>query len=243
MRAGVVLGCAALLAAGGVAAAFVLRGQVVPPQVVAPPAPAPAAPQPSQPAQATPDAVDFKPLVQSFSLKRDSAAYVAASLDSPQLYALKAGTSLVSASQSVDGAWIISLTADGRAAFIRSDDLGPYRPGQEPQPVQASTLSGPAKVVDTGQLIVGGQAVSLVGVVGHGGAYAAQFQSMIDANGSNVTCVPAASGAYTCTLPSGLDLARSALFNGAAEPAEDASPDYREQASAAQAAHKGIWRR
>jgi endonuclease YncB( thermonuclease family) len=96
-------------------------------------------------------------------------------------------------------------------------------------------------VVDTGNLVVNGQPVKLAGISGEGGIYAAQLQTMINSQGAQVQCTLQGS-AYVCTLGNGLDIARTALWNGGADLASDASDDYRAQADAARAAHKGIWR-
>ena len=219
-----------------------------------PPAlPAPSSDTPSQ--AALPDAsaggsaspqdvptLEFSSLIQPFSLVRDSAAFVAANPDAPQMYPLKAGTSLVSAEKSRDGKWVIAMTADGQAAYLPAADLGPYNPSAAPKLDLAATVSGSAKVVDTATLTVDGQTVPLAGVAGRGDEYARQLQSLIDAQGPSVSCT-LSDQAYVCKLPTGLDIARSALFNGAADLAPDASDDYRQQALAAKNAGRGIWRR
>jgi endonuclease YncB( thermonuclease family) len=101
-----------------------------------------------------------------------------------------------------------------------------------------------AEVVDTGALLVDGRRVTLAGVTGVGGAYPAQLQALINAQGRAVRCEPqdAQPEAYVCKLPDGLDVARAALFNGAASPSPDASADYRQQSEAAKAARRGIWK-
>ena len=151
VRNGVIL--AGVLVLGGAATAIIVTSQttkqapeaiapaVAPPssaQASSPPEAAPlpqaapgAATSPAQPvaAPATP-VLAFDPLVQRFSLLRDSAAYVAASTAAPQMYPLKSGTPLVSAAKSRDGAWIIATTEDGQAAYLPAADLGPYDPSR-----------------------------------------------------------------------------------------------------------------
>jgi hypothetical protein len=232
------------------------------PSQAAPPQPAPAAGAPSftappeaaavpaapssgtdtaQNAPATPT-VTFDPLVQKFTLVRDSAAYVAASAAAPQMYLLKAGTPLVSAARSHDGAWIVATTEDGQAAYMQAADLGPYDPSRAPTPDLPSHLSGTATVIDTADLMVDGQKVPLVGVVGETGDYVTALQKFINAQGGTVNC-DLQGQAYLCTLPpSGIDIGRMGLFNGGADLGPDASADYQQQADAAKAAHKGIWR-
>ena len=240
--AAVILGGLLLLAIGAGAALFLAQGPRTP--SAPPPQPAPAS-TPAPPAPATtplPQTVDFIPLVQDFTLLRDSAAYVAASQNAPQFYPLKAGTGVVSAARSPDGSWTVAMTQDGRAAFLPSADLGPYDPARTPQPPLPPTVSGPAQVIDTATLVVGGQTVSLEGVLGSKDPFAADMQSAIDARGSNVACSLQPSGRYICTMPDGADLARTALFNGGARLSDDASADYRAQAESARAGRRGVWK-
>ncbi len=237
-----VLGAVALLAVGGGAAVLLTSGQHAAP----PPAPTPQSSvsetPPPPPSAPVPTPVSFVPLVQDFSLVRDSAAFVAADQNAPQLYPLKAGTPLVSAARSPDGAWTVAMTADGRAAFIPSADIGPYDPRLAPQPALPQAVSGPADVIDTATLVVDGQTVPLTGLIGRKGDLADKMQGMIKAKGPEVSCTLQQGGTYVCTLPSGEDVGRYALFNGAAEVTNDASADYHEQADAGRAAHRGIWK-
>jgi hypothetical protein len=238
------------------------------PAAVAPPAPqpapAPAAPSPAPaPAAANPPpapeaagggaepepggvsapdvaSVEFTSLVQPFSLEKDSAAYVAASNDAPQMYPLRAGTPLTSTEKSKDGKWVIALTEDGQAAYLPASDLGPYDPSKVPAPELPATVSGDANVLDTATLQVGDQKISLTGVKGETGQYADDLQKLISAQGPHVECTLQGQ-TYQCTLPTGLDIARTALYNGAADVTDDASDDYKQQAEAAKAGHRGIW--
>jgi endonuclease YncB( thermonuclease family) len=157
------------------------------------------------------------------------------------MYPLRAGTSVMSAARSTDGRWIIALTEDGRAAYLPADDLGPYDPNRAPGPEQPPPVSGEAQVVDTGTLIVNGQRLALAGVEGEGGEYARQLQSLIASQGGTVTCTPQGRG-FVCQLANGMDIARAALYNGAARAADDASDDYRQQAESARSGRRGIWR-
>jgi len=209
-----------------------------PPEAAAvPPVPAPDA-TPAAPATPT---LTFDPLVQKFSLVRDSAAYVAASTAAPEMYTLKSGTPLVSAARSHDGAWVVATTEDGQAAYLPAADLGPYDPSRSPAPDLPSHLSGTASVIDTADLMIDGQKVPLVGVVGETGDYVTELQRFINAQGGTVSC-DLQGQAYLCTLPSGVDIGRMGLFNGGADMAPGASADYQQQADAAKAARRGIWR-
>ncbi len=96
-------------------------------------------------------------------------------------------------------------------------------------------------VIDTAHLKGGDTVVTLYGVQGWGGDPAAGLQAFITANGDRVTCQPHDGGTVTCMLPTGLDVAASALANGAAKTAEDAPADYQRQQSTAQAAQLGLW--
>ncbi len=213
------------------------------------PQPAPAAamqapaaqPAPSGGVPVAPATTAFTPQTQAYSLVRDSAAYVAATPDAPQMYPLRAGTAVSTVAKSDDNKWVIALTETGQAAFLPAADLGPYDPRLSLAPDLPPTVSGVAQVVDTGNLVVNGQPVKLAGISGEGGIYAAQLQTMINSQGAQVQCTLQGS-AYVCTLGNGLDIARTALWNGGADLASDASDDYRAQADAARAAHKGIWR-
>lgn len=228
-------------------------------------APAPASPAPTAPAtspaaastapsdaNAQPEAgnvsapdvatVEFSSLVQPFSLTRDSAAYVAASGDAPQMYALRAGTALTSTEKSQDGKWVIALTQDGQAAYLPAADLGPYDPSKAPLPELPATVSGAATVIDTATLQVGDQKVPLSGLTnGQTGKFASDLQQVITVQGPQVNCTLQGQ-AYVCTLPTGLDVGRMAVFNGAADAGDDASDDYKQQVSAAKLGKRGIWK-
>jgi hypothetical protein len=211
----------------------------VPPGQAYPP-PAPPGPVAGNAPSAQP-VIEFAPLSQAFSLVRDSAAYLAASQQAPQIYPLRAGTAVMAVARSSNGQWVVALTADGQAAYLPSHDLGPYDPAHAPTPELPATVKGSAQVVDTATLVIDGQHLTLAGVDGESGDYAKQLQGLIDSQGHIVECVLAGTG-YVCKLPNGMDIARSALYNGAARASADASADYRDQADAARAAHRGIWR-
>ena len=186
--------------------------------------------------------VDFSPATGQFTITKPSGAYVAASGDSPQMYPLQPGIGVRATEQSKDGKWVIALTEDGQAAFLPSASLGPYQPGAEDSvPALAEAITGPATVVDTATLTVNGQKVQLFGIEGETGVLADQLQDLVTAAGPSVTCQPK-DQTYVCKLPNGTDVARAALYNGAARPGQDASDDYRQVSDAAKTAHKGIWR-
>jgi hypothetical protein len=246
------VGAAAAAAAGGY---YLYSQQNTTPPVSAPasaPAPAPQTtvspppPPPAEKSQVSDQDVatvnQFSSLVQPFTLVHDSQAFWQASTDSPPMYPLRAGTSFVSVEQSKDGRWDIALTKDGQSAYLPAADVGPYDASKAAALAHPSSVSGNAVVVDTATLNVEGQTVQLAGVIGESGDYADAMQAQIDASGHKIDCALKTEAGYTCLLPNGQDLARLALFNGAARPADDASADYRKQADAAKAAHKGVWR-
>ncbi len=198
------------------------------------------APQTSTSPQQSPS-VEFSSSVRAYSLIRDSAAYAAASLSAPQLYPLRAGTPVQSVEASRDGHWIIAMTGDGQAAFLPVVDLGPYDPSKAPRPDFPTAVAGVAQVIDTATLDIAGGTVPLAGVQGETGRYARQMEDLIRSQGMQVRCELGDNG-YRCLLPNGIDIARMALFNGAADASPDASDDYQRQAQAAQAAHRGLWK-
>lgn len=186
--------------------------------------------------------VDFSPTTGQFTITKPSGAFVAASGDSPQMYPLQPGIGVRATEQSKDGKWVIAVTEDGQAAFLPAASLGPYQPSAENSvPALPEAITGPATVVDTATLTVNGQKVQLFGIEGETGVLADGLQDLITAAGPNVTCQPH-DQTYVCTLPNGTDVARAALYNGAARPGQDASDDYRQVSDAAKTAHKGIWR-
>jgi hypothetical protein len=209
-------------------------------------APAPKAAEPIVGAsESTPDiaTVDFVPSKAEYTIARPTAAYVSASTDSPKMYGLPAGLGVRATEQSKDGKWLIAPTEDGQAAFLPAADLGPYTADATAQvPALPDTVTGTATVIDTATLSVDGKQVPLFGVLGETGDLADRLQDLVSANGSQVSC-QLQMQTYKCLLtPKNIDIARVALFNGAAKPSDDATDDYRNVSAAAQAAGKGVWK-
>ena len=242
------IAAALLLLGGGAATAYIVMApKPAPAQAVAQ---ASAAKELAVPAGAEavpvaapqdPPVLGFDTLVQRFTLVRDSAAYVGASMDAPQIYPLRAGTGLISAAKSRDGVWIVATTQDGQAAYLPAADLGPFDASRAPVPELPAHVAGSATVIDTATLSIDGQKTPLAGVIGESGDYATQLQQLLDAQGPQVQC-DLQGQAYLCKLGSGMDIGRAGLYNGAADLAPGASADYQQQADAAKAAHRGIWR-
>jgi len=233
-----------------------------PPMAAATPAPAPA-PVKIAPTDDDPVA-EFAATTDAMVVTTSSAAYLAPNINAPQFYPLKVGTPIQGSEKSTDGKWLLALTADGQAAFIPTSTLGPYDPSAPtpaaPTDASASagtgapavaalpsvasnvidSISGKAKVIDTATLMVGVQRVSLAGIDGATGDDAKRLQELIDSKGGNVDC-HRQTAKYVCQLAGVGDIARAALYNGAARPASNASDDYRQQADDAKAAHRGLW--
>lgn len=107
----------------------------------------------------------------------------------------------------------------------------------EPQPV---ALTGTVdQVIDTGTLIVQGETIELAGIKGLGSPYRDQLAKFIEEQGSQIRCEPI-SGRYVCFV-SNVDLGLAALTNGAARPAADATPQYRQAADEARRNRRGIF--
>ena len=113
----------------------------------------------------------------------------------------------------------------------------PFPDAVPPAPV---LLNHPA-VVDTAHLKSGDTVVTLFGIQGWGGDPAHNLQQFVTANGDRVTCEPHQGGTYTCTLPTGLDVASAALANGAAKTEADSPADYQHQEVEAQQSQLGLW--
>jgi endonuclease YncB( thermonuclease family) len=248
-----ILGATVLAAVAGAGGAFVwMKAPPSPPaepKPVAAAAPAsskpePAAlPPPASTSESAPDVAttEFVHGDADFTIVRPTAAFISASPDAPKMYDLPAGLGVRATEHSKDGKWQVALTEDGQAAYLPSADLGPYQPDAAKQVASlADTISGPARVIDTATLSVNGQTVPLFGILGETGAPADQMQALINGNGSQVTCQLQVE-TYKCLAGQQLDVARIALFNGAAKPGPDATEDYKQQAAAAEAAHKGVW--
>jgi hypothetical protein len=215
----------------------------------APPAPAPA----QQTAIAAPTSglaatgsVEFDAIASVYTAGKTVSVYIEPNIRAPQKYQIEAGTAVPAIQRSKDGVWVMASTEDGDPAYLLVADLGAEQPGKPTAATDAAsadlpdTVDGPATVITTASLDVGGQAVTLAGITGESGPYAAQLQNVITGQGGTVHCTRQ-DAFYQCKLASGLDIALSALYNGGARPTPDAPPVYQNQASAAQTARRGVW--
>jgi hypothetical protein len=103
------------------------------------------------------------------------------------------------------------------------------------------SISGQPSVLDTANLVVQNQIVSLFGIEGLGAPYDNEIGNYIRAQGDTVQCTPQGAGKYICLLPSGIDVARAALTNGAARTTSEAPSDYVHDQEDAQQHHLGVW--
>ncbi len=191
------------------------------------PAPAPASGPPS-----------FMADAETLTAASRTAIYAAPDPTAPVQGVLPAGTKVQIVAKSTDGQWGWLQTTDGNPAYVRMASLSATGAAA----TLPDTITGRVKVLTTASLVVDGQRIGLYGVKGMGGSYARQLRALIDSRGGVLTCTRR-DALYVCSLPGNLDIARAALYNGAAHPADDASPDYREQADSARLARRGVWAR
>ncbi len=110
-------------------------------------------------------------------------------------------------------------------------------PPQEPVP---AALSGTVEqVIDTATLQIQGETIELVGIKGLGSPYRDQLAKFIEEQGSQIRCEPI-DERYICFVKN-VDLGLAALTNGAARPAADATPQYRQAADEARRNRRGIF--
>ena len=90
-----------------------------------------------------------------------------------------------------------------------------------------------------GTLKIQGETIELAGIKGLGSPYRDQLAKFIQEQGSQIRCEPI-SERYVCFV-SNVDLGLAALTNGAARPAADATPQYRQAADEARRNRRGIF--
>ena len=128
-----------------------------------------------------------------------------------------------------------------KLAKVRLKELEQPAPAPPPAPPLPAAISGPVRVLNTGNIVVGTKTVALFGVIGLGAPYDVQLNRYIQDQGGTATCQPKDNGKWMCTTDAGYDVAQGALLNGQARAAPDAPPDYLEQQDQAKAKHVGIW--
>ena len=193
--------------------------------------------------------IEFLPTSDVYTVTQSVPVYLEPNIHSPEEYQIEAGTSVPAIQRSKDGVWVLASTEDGEPAYLLGADLGVPQPGKAIVPTPDTTfppasptdsIEGSAEVVTTSLIEVGGQKVALFGVAGEGGGYAEQLQTIINFQGGTLHCLRK-DQTYVCKLPTGIDIALSALFNGGARPTDDAPDAYQNQARAAKAAGRGVW--
>ena len=108
-----------------------------------------------------------------------------------------------------------------------------------PEPQQTVLTGTVDQVIDTGTLKIQGETIELAGIKGLGSPYRDQLAKFIEEQGSQIRCEPI-SARYVCFV-SNVDLGLAALTNGAARPAADATPQYRQAADEARRNRRGIF--
>jgi endonuclease YncB( thermonuclease family) len=127
-------------------------------------------------------------------------------------------------------------TADPEPETARAPEPMPLPP-QEPQP---TALNGTVEqVIDTATLQIQGETIELAGIKGLGSPYRDQLAKFIEEQGSQIRCEPI-DERYICFVKN-VDLGLAALTNGAARPAADATPQYRQAADEARRNRRGIF--
>ena len=120
-------------------------------------------------------------------------------------------------------------------------------PAPDDAPMQAETapqageISGPAEVIDTATLKVGGRVVRLFGVVWVRGGQTDELARYLGKRA--VSCRPVAgSDAHLCSVD-GRDLSEVVLFNGGGRASPEATPDLVAAEDRARSERLGVWAR
>jgi hypothetical protein len=195
--------------------------------------------------QTSPGAPEFQATTEQFTVVTPAPVYTSPDVSAPSATTLKVGTAIQGVAKSADHKWLWVQTSNGSEAYVQMSAVAPAKlktadtSHDDQSPSLPDHIAGRATVVTTSALIVDGQKVQLAGIRGEGADHAAQLQALIDAQGG-VSCNRSGKQ-FTCYLPDGIDVARAALYNGAARPSGNASADYRQQADSAKSAGRGIW--
>ena len=118
-------------------------------------------------------------------------------------------------------------------------------PDDAPMPAdsapQASDITGPAEVIDTATLKIGGRTLRLFGVVWVRGGQTEELARYLGKRA--VTCQPVAgSDAHLCSVD-GRDLSEVVLFNGGGRASPEATPDLVAAEDRARSERLGVWAR
>jgi endonuclease YncB( thermonuclease family) len=133
--------------------------------------------------------------------------------------------------------------ADTAASNPANTDTPPPETEQRPPepPRNPNAVEGPAEVIDTATLRVGGKLVRLFGVEWVRGGQADELSKYL--RGRSVSCLPAAgSSAHVCTVE-GRDLSEVVLFNGGGRASSEATPELVAAEDHARGERLGVWKR
>ena len=133
-------------------------------------------------------------------------------------------------------------TPQANAAPATADTPPPETEQRPPEPPRnPNAVEGPAEVIDTATLRVGGKLVRLFGVEWVRGGQADELSKYL--RGRPVTCLPASgSSAHVCTVE-GRDLSEVVLFNGGGRASSEATPELVAAEDHARTERLGVWKR
>ncbi|WP_238179270.1 nuclease [Methylobacterium oxalidis] len=110
-----------------------------------------------------------------------------------------------------------------------------------PAPANPNEIGGPAEVIDTATLRVGGKLVRLFGVEWVRGGQAEDLTRYLA--GRSVTCQPVSGSQNVLCQVDGRDLSEVVLFNGGGRASPEATPDLVAAEDHARSERLGVWKR
>ncbi|MER2266277.1 nuclease [Methylobacterium oxalidis] len=110
-----------------------------------------------------------------------------------------------------------------------------------PAPANPNEISGPAEVIDTATLRVGGKLVRLFGVEWVRGGQAEDLTRYLA--GRSVACQPVSGSQNVLCQVDGRDLSEVVLFNGGGRASPEATPDLVAAEDHARSERLGVWKR
>ncbi|WP_204262531.1 hypothetical protein [Methylobacterium sp. BTF04] len=134
-----------------------------------------------------------------------------------------------------------AASTSGNPAPGAPEDTSPAPVEEAPKVLQANEISGPAEVIDTATLRVGGKLVRLFGVEWVRGGQADELTRYLA--GRSVTCQPVAGSEARLCAVDGRDLSEVVLFNGGGRASSEATPDLVAAEDRARSEHLGVWAR
>ncbi|MEA1831181.1 nuclease [Methylobacterium durans] len=145
---------------------------------------------------------------------------------------------------SAPGADTNPAPAPGAASQTNSTDPENRAAGGEAPPAPPANpneISGPAEVIDTATLRVGGKLVRLFGVEWVRGGQAEDLTRYLA--GRTVTCQPVTGSQNVLCQVEGRDLSEVVLFNGGGRASPEATPDLVAAEDHARSERLGVWKR